>query len=160
MLRVLALVRHGLASGQGPEAPLLPEGVEQLCRLGELLDSQGWRANAVFTSPYQRARESAEVLARILAPGAETHALDELKPEVEPDAALEAVLRTAPLASPVLIVSHLPLVARLAEALVDEDLSFSPATLVEIVRDGDGASRLLRRIGPRDLPGGWRGERG
>ena len=158
MLRVLALVRHGLASGQGPEAPLLPEGADQLRRLGGMLDAEGWRANAVFASPYRRARESAEVLAGLVAPGAERHSLEELQPDVEPDVALEAVLRSAPLASPVLIVSHLPLVARLAEVLLGEDLAFSPATFVEIVRDGDGASRLLRRIGPRDLPGGWRGQ--
>ena len=152
MIRLIALVRHGLASGQDPEAALLPEGAEQLHRLGALLEGQGWRAQAVLTSPYRRARESAEVLARMIAPGAEVRVLDELMPDTEPDEAVAAVLRAAPLESPVLLVSHLPLVARFAEELLGENLAFSPATFVEIVRDGDGASRLLRRLGPRDLP--------
>jgi phosphohistidine phosphatase len=157
VIRVLALLRHGLASGQGPDAALLPEGAVELRRLGDMLNGEGWRPAAVTTSPYRRARESALVLATMLAPGVEPHVLPALRPEEEPAEALAAVLRAAPLASPILIVSHLPLVGRLAHELVGEDIGFSPGTLVEIIRDGDGGSRLLRRIGPRDLPGGFRG---
>ncbi len=152
MVRSLALLRHGMAAGQGPEAPLLPEGAAYLRRLGALLRSGGWRPAAVVTSPYRRAWESARVLASTLHPGVETHVLPELKPEGEPDEALEAILGIVPLATPVLVVSHLPLVGRLAEELVGDDPGFSPGTFVEIVRELDGSARLLRRIGPRDVP--------
>jgi phosphohistidine phosphatase len=157
MIRVLALLRHGLASGQGPQAALLPEGAAELRRLAALLASEDWRPAAVATSPYRRARESAEVMVSALAPAAEIFVLRELRPDEEPEAALDAVLGVAPLASPILVVSHLPLVARLAHELVGEDLSFSPGTFVEIVREGAMPARLVRRIGPRDLPGGFRG---
>ncbi len=153
MVRILALLRHGLAAGQGPQAPLLPEGAAYLRRLGALLEAGGWRPAAVLTSPYRRARESALILASALHPGIETQVLTELRPERDPDEALQAILDAAPLATPVLVVSHLPLVGRLAERLVGDDPGFSPGTFVEIVCEGDGPARLLRRIGPGEVPG-------
>jgi len=154
MLRNFALLRHGLADGQGPEASLLPEGSTHLHRLARRLESEGWRPAAVVTSPYRRARESATVVAAILGGATLTRVLQELVPEAEPDEALAAILGAVPLATPVLVVSHLPLVGRLAQELIGEDPGFSPGTFVEIVREGDGDARLLRRIGPRDLTNG------
>ena len=57
-------------------------------------------------------------------------------------------------ATPVLVVSHLPLVSRLLQELTGDDDGFSPGTFVEVARDGQGDSRMLRRIEPRDLNGG------
>ena len=74
-------------------------------------------------------------------------------PDSEPDEALRAIADAAPLDSPVLVVSHLPLVGRLTQELIGDDPGFSPGTFVEIVREGDGPARLLRRVGPRDLEG-------
>ena len=51
----------------------------------------------------------------------------------------------------ILIVSHLPLVARLATELTGEEVSFTPATLVEIADRGDGQARLVRRLSPDEL---------
>ena len=153
MLRILALMRHGLSTGQGPDAALLPEGEAYLRRLAARLDREGWKPAAIVTSPYRRARQSASVLASGLGVEVETHVLPGLVPEGEPDEALAAILEAVPMATPVLIVSHLPLVGRLAHELTGEDELFAPGTFVEIVREGDGSARLLRRIGPRDLNG-------
>jgi phosphohistidine phosphatase len=154
MLRNFALLRHGLATGQGPDAGLLPEGSTYLHRLARRLEAEGWRPAAVVTSPYRRARESAQLVAGVLGAATLTHVLQELVPESEPDEALAAILDAVPLATPVLVVSHLPLVGRLAQELIGEDPGFSPGTFVEIVREGDGFARLLRRIGPKDLTNG------
>ncbi len=154
MLRILALLRHGLAGGQGPDAGLLPEGSRYLRHLGQRLEAAGWRPAAVVTSPYRRARETALLVTGMLGGAVEPHVLDELVPEAEPRVALAAILARVPLATPVLVVSHLPLVGRLAQELIGEDPGFSPGTFVEIVREGDGGARLLRRIGPRDLRDG------
>jgi phosphohistidine phosphatase len=152
MLRVLALLRHGKASGQGADATLTAEGRDELRRLGARLGAEGWAPAAVTTSPYRRARESAHVLAGMLTPAVETHVLAELKPGEEPEDALRAILEAAPLATPVLVVTHLPLVGRLAHELLGEEIAFFPGTLVEIVRDGDGSARLLRRLNAHELP--------
>lgn len=144
-------MRHGLAAGQGPAAELLPEGAAHLKRLAARLEAEGWSPAAVLTSPYARARASASVVVSALGVPIEPVVLEELVPEAEPDDALRAILAAAPLATPVLVVSHLPLVGRLAQELMADDPGFSPGTFVEIVREGDGPGRLLRRIGPRDL---------
>ena len=157
MIRVIALLRHGMASGQTPQSALLPEGAAELRRLAAMLEAEGWRPAAVATSPYRRALETAQILVSVLAPDVETYVLRELRPDTEPEDALDAVLGVAPHASPILVVSHLPLVARLAHELVGEEVAFSPGTFAEIVREGAAPARLVRRIGPRDLPGGFRG---
>ena len=153
MLRTLALLRHGLASGQSYDAELLPEGSAYLVRLAARLAAEGWKPAAILTSPYVRARASAAVLARALDCDAPPWVLHALAPESEPDAALAAITAAAPLATPVLVVAHMPLVGRLSQELVGEDLAFSPGTFVEIAREGEGVARLIRRIGPRDLVG-------
>lgn len=153
MVRFLALVRHGLAAGQGPDAELLPEGAAYLRRLGTRLKDEGWQPAAILSSPYLRARASAAVLAETLGFTAAPLVLDELTPEGEPSEALEAITAAAPLETPVLVVAHLPLLGRLAHELVGEDPSFSPGTLVEIAHEGAGHARLLRRLGPREVTG-------
>jgi phosphohistidine phosphatase len=153
MLRTLALLRHGLAGGQAAGSDLLPEGAAYLRRLAVKLEAEGWQPAVVLTSPYLRARASAAVLTGALGCKAPLVALDELVPEAEPDAALAAIHAAAPLATPVLVVAHLPLVGRIAQELVGEDPGFSPGTWVEIAREGDGTARLIRRIGPKDLAG-------
>jgi phosphohistidine phosphatase len=153
MIRTLALLRHGLAAGQGQDAALLPEGAEQLRRLADRLEQEGWRPVLVVTSPYRRARESALVVASVLQVATSLQVLPDLVPEGEPGEALEAVQAAGPLATPVLVVTHLPLVGRLAEHLVGEDPGFGPGTFVEIAHEANGDSRLLRRIAARDLSG-------
>lgn len=151
MIRVLALLRHGLAAGQAPNAELLPEGAAYLRRLGAMLRAEGWSPAAVLSSPYDRARASAAVMIESLGLTLDPQVLDALVPESEPSDALAAITAAAPLASPVLVVAHLPLLGRLAHELVGDDPSFSPGTLVELAREGDSHARLLRRIGPRDI---------
>ena len=153
MLRILALLRHGLSDGSGSDAALLPEGAALLVRLGAKLAAEGWKPAAILTSPYRRARESAAVLARALDCVAPVAAVDELVPEGDPVEALAAIAAAAPVASPALVVGHMPLVGRIALELVGDDPGFSPGTFVEIAREGTGVARLLRRVGPRDLAG-------
>ena len=153
MLRVLALLRHGLASGQARSAPLLPEGTAYLRRLGAVLRAEHWRPGVILTSPYVRASDSAAILALTLGCTRAPQALEELAPEIEPALALAAILAADPQATPILVVSHLPLVGRLAHELLGEDPGFSPGTFVEIEREGSGVARLIRHIRPRDLAG-------
>ena len=121
-------------------------------RLGLLLQSEGWRPGAVVSSPYARARDSAAILVTMFGGGLTLELLPELIPEAEPDVALVALRAVAPADAPLLVVSHLPLVGRLAHELIGDDPGFSPGTLVEIALEAGGTGHLLRRIGPRDIP--------
>ena len=151
MLRTLALLRHGRAAGQGPDAPLSPEGVLQLQRLASAMRAQGWRPEAILASPFTRAQESARTFAAGLGVTQPAIVVHELIPDTEPIEALQAIDAAAPGRASILIVSHLPLVARLATELTGEQVSFTPATLVEIADRGDGQARLVRRLSPDEL---------
>jgi phosphohistidine phosphatase SixA len=152
MLRVLALLRHGLASGQDADAPLLDEGAAYLRRLGAMLEGEGWRPDAILASPLLRAQDTAAIVAAAVGADAQRQSLRALLPETDPDVALEAVVAAAPLASRILVVAHMPLLGRMTQELIGDDPGFSPGTLVEIAREGGGVARLLRRVGPRDVP--------
>lgn len=61
---MLYLVRHCDSSGQEPDAPLTPHGRRQAEQLADTLASPG--IARIVSSPYLRARQSAEPLARRL----------------------------------------------------------------------------------------------
>jgi len=151
MARTLALLRHGRAAGQGPDAVLTPQGAQQLEKVAAVLKAEGWRPAAVFVSPYSRALESARVFAAELGLVKPAAVLHELLPESEPIDALAAIDAVAPGHASILIVSHMPLVARIALELTEEDVAFTPATFVEIADRGNGAAQLVRRLSPEEL---------
>ncbi|HEV2105707.1 MAG TPA: histidine phosphatase family protein [Candidatus Eisenbacteria bacterium] len=151
-MTTLALLRHGRATGQGPDAPLTPEGETQVRRLAAHLAREGWRPAAAFTSPYRRARATAELVLAAVAPGLAPRTLAELTPESEPGDALAALRRAGLPAGAVLVVAHLPLLGRLAQHLAGGDAEFGPGTLAEFELAEAGA-RLMRRIAAADLTG-------
>ena len=151
MLRTLALLRHGRAAGQGPDAPLTPEGVEQLRRLASALAAEGWRPDVILASPFARALDSARTLAAGIGVMRSPVVVQELVPDSEPIDALQAIDAAAPGSRSILVVSHLPLVGRIAHELTGEEISFTPATLVEIADQGGGTARLVRRLSAEEL---------
>ena len=151
MARTLALLRHGRAAGQGPDAPLTVQGIEQLEKLAVTLKAEGWRPEAILASPLLRARESARMLAAGIGIMRSPVVLHELIPDSEPLHALQAIDAAAPGSRLVLVVSHLPLVGRIAHELTGEEIAFTTATLVEIADQGDGAARLVRRLSAEEL---------
>jgi phosphohistidine phosphatase SixA len=151
MLRTLALLRHGRAAGQGPDAPLTPEGVQQLQKIAAALRPLNWRPDVILTSPLARAQSSARTIAAGLGIATPPVVVDKLIPDNEPVDALAAIDAAAPLSASILVVSHLPLVARIAAELTGQEVSFTPATFVEIAHEGEEGARLVRRLSPEDL---------
>ncbi len=149
---VLALLRHGRAAGQGPDAELLPEGAAYVGRLAALLARESWRPAVACSSPYRRARDTARVLLAGVAPDLTPLELAELRPDDDPAGALRALSAVAPTDGRLLAVSHLPLVARIAAFLTDDEVEFHPGTFAEFEVDADlRAGRLLRRLGTDDV---------
>lgn len=132
----------------------MPEGAGYLERLAAILEREGWRPAAAVSSPYRRARESARVVLSRLAPGLVADESRALGPEADPDAAVDALLAAAPGGEPLLAVSHLPLLGRLAFHLTGDEVEFLPGTFAELEVDpATRSGRLLRRLGPEEIAG-------
>lgn len=145
---ILCLLRHGRATGQGPEAELLPEGVAYLGALGRRLAAEDWRPAQAYASPYVRARETARLVLAATGPGLEPVVLAELTPETPAQEALAALFAAGLRDGRTLVVAHLPLLSLLCDALTDDDPGFHPGTLVEVELAADGRSgRILRVLG-------------
>ncbi len=149
MSAILCLLRHGRATGQGPDAELLPEGAAYVAALGRRLAGEGWRPQSVYASPYLRARETARIVLAEIAPGVTPALLEELTPETPPKEALAALLASGLPPGRTLVVAHLPLLGLLCDELTGDDPGFHPGTLVEIeLTEGARSGRILRTLGP------------
>jgi phosphohistidine phosphatase len=104
------------------------------------LRASGARVAEIRHSGLTRARETAELLGRVLEPPRGVHAATGLAPEDAPDVA-RAELELA--AEPLMVVGHLPHLARLAAALIG-------AVLAQPIHFAPGTAVALRRG-----PGGW-----
>ena len=152
MLLTLCLLRHGRAAGQAPEAELSPEGEAHIRALGRRLAAERFVPEAAFTSPYLRAQRTARTLLNVLGSTLEPRILPELVPDADPGVALRALFGLGLPLARVLVVSHQPLLGRMATALTAHDPGFSAGTLVEIeVAEGDDSGTFVRRLGPEDL---------
>jgi phosphohistidine phosphatase len=134
-------VRHGTAA-PGPDdrvRPLTPAGRAEVEGTARALQAHGVRVSEIRHSDLRRARETAEILGASFAPPRGVHPTLGLLPEDDPDvAAAELALATAPL----MLVGHLPHLARLTAVLagngVLEGIPFTPATAVGLRREPDG----------------------
>ena len=147
----LCLLRHGRATGQGPNAKLLPEGEASVAALGRRLAREGLPTALAFSSPYLRAMETARIVLAEAAPGLRAETLEELVPECDPNDTIAALAARDLPAARVLVVAHLPLLALVAQKLAREVVAFSPGTLAEIEMDESWSrGRLQRVIGPEE----------
>jgi len=134
------LVRHGSAAA-GPDdrtRTLTPAGRSEVLGTARALLARGVAVAEIRHSGLTRARETAEILGGALAPPRGVSATTGLAPEDDPEvAAAELNLATAPL----MLVGHLPHLARLAATLAGgaavERITFAPATAVGLRRSPD-----------------------
>lgn len=135
------LVRHGAAAG-GPDdraRPLTPEGRAAIEVTAQALAVRRVEVAEIRHSGLVRARETAEILGRRLGPSRGVHQATGLLPEDDPAvAATELELA----AEPLMLVGHLPHLARLSVALAGrmtlERIEFAPGTAVGLQRGPDG----------------------
>jgi phosphohistidine phosphatase SixA len=154
MTTLLCLVRHGRATGQGHDSGLMPEGAVYVATLGRFLHREGWTPAAAFSSPYARARDTARILLAELASDLPLAQVGELTPDWDPDDALHALRAHGLPEGRVLVVSHMPLVARLAQRLTGEIVDFHPGKLAEIeLAPGADRGTLRRELGRETIEG-------
>ena len=145
------LVRHGeaLAGTEDPRRPLSDTGRRQVERLARMALERRVDVRMLYHSGILRAVQTAEILANHLKPSRGIAPLPGLLPEDDPTI-VKAELDLA--RDPVLLVSHLPLLARLAALLASGDpergvAELLPATMLCCVRQ-EPHWQLLWRVGP------------
>ena len=145
------LVRHGEAVSElvDPIQPLSERGRAGVERVARQAAGIGLVVAEIRHSPKLRARETAEILARHLTPPPDLQEVDWLAPTADPGMAQDAVEFAV---EPLMLVGHLPHMARLASLLLTgnpnrEVIRFRNATVVCLEKVEDGWV-LLWTLGP------------
>jgi phosphohistidine phosphatase len=116
----LYLVQHGEAKSEkdDPERRLTDRGVEEVRKVAEHAKGLGLRVSEIFHSPKTRARETAQLFAELLKPDKGIDQSDNLLPMDDPGL---WALRLAGMKEDIMLVGHLPYMARLAGLLLCGD---------------------------------------
>ena len=151
----LYLVQHGEACSkeENPDRPLTQQGKTQVQRFAEFLNKAGIEVSRVIHSGKLRAAETAELLSAAVAPGIEPEINGLMNPNDNPKA---FDWQSESWDKDMLVVGHLPFMARLVSHLVVEDenqavSAFRPGTIVCLERGDDDHWQINWMIRPELL---------
>jgi phosphohistidine phosphatase len=159
----LYLMRHADAVDNGKhgvqrdaDRMLSEKGLRQISRIAGFLEDQGVRLDSIVSSPFLRARQTAELLAGRVAPDIAVTLLHELEPGVVPETFMRALRRYR--SDSLLAVGHMPdlsyLVGSLMAKTANPLLDFKTAAVASLeVEDGlhAGTAVLQWFVRPRIL---------
>jgi len=122
---MLSLLRHGIAVDLGSPGhdedgarPLTAKGERRMRRIAEGMLALGLAYDLILSSPYLRARQTAEIVAQILKTPAGVHLFDTLAPEGNPRQLIEALHADHRERQDILLVGHEPYLSRLISVLL------------------------------------------
>lgn len=157
----LYIMRHGIAwdqadwNGPDSERPLTEEGIERTREVVKKLKKNGeLMPDAIWSSPFVRARQTAEIASSIL--GLEIRVLDHLECGAHLSSLMRAVQKET-LPQRLLTVGHEPDCGEIAAALLgdeDTDHSFKRAGIAHL--EGEfkpGGMKLIWHYAPKDILG-------
>lgn len=140
----LYLVRHGeaVSKDRDPARPLTDAGAARARRIGRFLRDAGVDVGEIRYSTKLRARQTAELVADAMGLGALLREVAGLEPEAGVDELADALAQES---TDVMLVGHLPHLARLASLLVAGDpdreaFAFEDCGVLCLGRAGTGTS--------------------
>lgn len=154
----LVIMRHGEAeplSTNDSQRQLTTRGQHDVNQMALWLQRHYAAFDWIWTSPYLRTRQTAELMLAKQAPFSQLEVIPELVPDGDAGlfkAYFDARVSDKPDAR-VLLVSHMPLVSFLVEAFTKPELApvFSTAQLACIDYRPEMGGRLLERLSPQEL---------
>lgn len=134
------LLRHGIAVDRGAHSfrddshrPLTPEGIKRTRKVAKALAALKLSFDAVLTSPYVRAKQTADIVAEVLKIPQKLRLSNALAPGGKPRELMDELRRQCKSSSKVLLVGHEPDMSRLASLLIsgkpDADITLKKAGL-------------------------------
>ncbi len=128
----LFLLRHGLAVEPGSpgyrddaERPLTPKGKRQLSKAAEGMKQLELGFDLILSSPFIRARQTAEIVAKALKIKKRLDFSDALTPSGSAKELIEYLVRLNPIPGDVLLVGHEPYLSQLISLLISGDTDLS-----------------------------------
>jgi phosphohistidine phosphatase len=121
----LSLLRHGIAVERGSsgyendsERPLTAKGERRMRRIAEGMLALGLAYDLILSSPYLRARQTADLVAQVLKTPEGVQLSDTLTPEGNPRQLIEALHTDDHEQQDILLVGHEPYLSRLISTLL------------------------------------------
>lgn len=135
----LYIMRHGIAAARGApdlatdrQRSLTEEGRTKLRKITRAMKAMELSFDLILSSPYLRAKQTAEIVAGELKARKRLELADELAPGTSPKLFLERLRRSQMLPESVLVVGHEPHLSSLISLL----LSGSPTLQIELKKGG------------------------
>ena len=124
----LFLLRHGIAvelgtSGYERDAdrPLTPKGERRLARIADAMEAMGLAFDLILSSPYTRAKQTAEIVANALGLKKKLEFSENLTPGGDARALIAALNKLEPRPENILLVGHEPYLSDLMATLTSGD---------------------------------------
>ena len=121
----LYILRHGLAVDRGTpgfktdsDRPLTPKGKRQLQAIAGAMRNMDLDFDLILSSPFRRARQTAEIVARNLKQEKRLAFSDELTPDGNPKVLIRQLNELKPAPETVLLVGHEPFLSQFAARLI------------------------------------------
>ncbi len=121
----LFILRHGIAVERGTPGfktdagrPLTPKGKRQLRQIAGAMQNLDLSFNLILSSPFLRARQTAEIVAQSLRWKKRLAFSDELTPGGDPKALIQQLIELKPAPENVLLVGHEPYLSELIGRLI------------------------------------------
>jgi phosphohistidine phosphatase len=137
----LYVLRHGIAVERGTpgfktdaERPLTPKGKRQLRQIAAAMQNLDLDFDLILSSPFWRARQTAEIVAQL--PGLKKRLAfsNELTPNGDPKALIQQLNELKPVPKNILLVGHEPYLSELMMQLI----SGTAAAGIELKKGGLG----------------------
>ena len=135
----LYILRHGIAAERGTpgfktdaDRPLTPKGKRQLRQIAAAMRNLDLRFNLILSSPFLRARQTAEVVAKSLRLKKRLAYSDELTPDGDPKSLIRQLNELKPASENVLLVGHEPYLSQFIARLI----SGGPDTAIDLKKGG------------------------
>jgi phosphohistidine phosphatase len=161
----LSFLRHGIAANRtspeyenDSERPLTPKGERRMRRAAKGIQASGQSYDLILSSPYLRAKQTAEIVAQVVTTPEGVMLAETLTPEGNPRQLIEELCTDHHERQDVLLVGHEPYLSRLISTLLTGNPNLSIelkrgalCTLsAEALRFGRCAS-LISLLSPRQL---------
>lgn len=145
------LLRHGIAadwdSARFPDdsvRPLIPRGERKLRRICEAIQEMGLSFDVILSSPFLRARRSAEIAGEALGLGDVLRLNDELAPAGDASALIAHVNAMSPRPGKLLLVGHEPYLSRLISLLTTGEGNLA----IELKKGGLARLEVQQHLAP------------